>query len=332
MFRVALVGCGTIGSVHAAGYLRMANATLVGIVDIRENHGRKMAKRFDTQWYSSLQQILEAEEVDVVDVCVPTYLHRSIVEQAARAGKHVICEKPIARTLDDAEAIIRICSEYGIRLFIAQVLRFFPQYRQTHELLEAGAMGSVGTARAMRGGGFPQGWNDWYASVERSGTLVVDMIIHDFDFLRWCFGEVQRVYAKGLLGRELNRLDHAFVSLRFQNGVIAHVEGTWAYPSGFRTMLEVAGTEGVLEHRSDEEMPIHLSLRQNGTETGGVAVPESPLDKDPYQLELEHFLSCIETASDALVTPHDAYKALEISLAALKSIQTGEPVELGGSM
>ncbi|MFD1676196.1 Gfo/Idh/MocA family protein [Alicyclobacillus fodiniaquatilis] len=329
MYRVALVGCGTIGNVHAEAYARMEDAKLVGIVDIREMHGREKAFLLNTNWYATLEQLLAEEEVDVVDICVPTYLHRAYVEQAARAGKHVICEKPIARTLEDAQAMIQLCEEHGVRLFIAQVLRFFPQYRRAHELLAANAVGDVGTVRAMRGGGFPRAWNDWYANVELSGTLVVDAIIHDFDFLRWCFGEVERVYAKGLLGRDINRLDHAFVSLRFQNGVIGHVEGTWAYPSGFKTMLEVAGNKGVLEHTSGNEAPIHLSLRDNQYRSGGVAVPESPLEKDPYQLELEHFLACLTTGDAALVTAEDAYKALEISLAALKSIQTGEAVALG---
>lgn len=329
MYRVGLIGCGTIGSVHAAGYLRMQDVELAGIVEVRETHGREMAARFQTTWYPTFEALLKATQVDVIDVCVPTYLHRGYVEAAAKAGKHVICEKPIARSLEDAKAMIDICEANGVRLFIAQVLRFFPQYRKAYDLLQKGALGDVGTVRTTRGGVFPTSWNDWYASAANSGTLIVDMIIHDFDFLRWCFGEVQRVYAKSLHGRDLNRLDHAFVSLRFANGMIGHVEGTWAYPSGFKTRLEIAGTKGVLEHVSENEMPIHLELRERVGEVQGVAVPESPLAKDPYQLELEHFVACIRTGADPIVTAQDAYEALRISLAALESAATGVPIDLG---
>lgn len=184
MFRVGLVGCGTIGSVHAQGYTRMEDVELAGIVEVREDHGRAMAQLFHTTWYPTIEALFEEAEVDVIDICVPTYLHRGYVETAARAGKHVICEKPMARTLADAQAMIDVCEENGVRLFIAQVLRFFPQYRKAYELLQAGAVGQVGTVRTTRGGVFPTSWNDWYASAENSGTLIVDMIIHDFDFLR----------------------------------------------------------------------------------------------------------------------------------------------------
>lgn len=329
MLRVGLVGCGTIGSVHATGYTRMQNAELAGIVEVREEYGRAMAEQFHTTWYPNIEMLLEREEVDVIDICVPTYMHRGYVEIAAQAGKHVICEKPMARTLDDAQAMIDVCEENGVRLFIAHVLRFFPQYRKAYELLQAGAVGQVGTVRTTRGGVFPVSWNDWYASVEYSGTLIVDMMIHDFDFLRWCFGDVQRVFAKSLCGRDLNRIDHAFVSLRFANGVIGHVEGTWAYPSGFHTRIEIAGTHGVLEHVSDEEMPICIALHEQINRSDGVAVPESPLEKDPYQTELEHFLACIQSGSEPIVTARDAYEALRISLAALESAATGRPIELG---
>jgi UDP-N-acetylglucosamine 3-dehydrogenase len=154
----------------------------------------------------------------------------------------------------------------------------------------------------------------------------VDMIIHDFDFLRWCFGEVERVYAKSQLGRDQSRMDHALVSLRFKNGVIAHTAGTWAYPNGFRTELEIAGSEGIIHHNSEEATPIFASLRSSRSGGGGVAVPESPLTKGPYYLELEHFIDCIQNGTKPIVTAEDAYKALEISLAALQSVQTGQPV------
>ncbi|MCL6632162.1 MAG: Gfo/Idh/MocA family oxidoreductase [Alicyclobacillus herbarius] len=326
--KVAVVGAGTMGTVHAEAYKNMPDVQLVGIVDINRDTAQYLAFRQRTDDYTSLDALIREKRPDVVDVCVPTYLHRQVVETAARAGCHVICEKPIARTLADARAMIETCRAAGVQLYIAHVVRFFPEYRRAYELLQSGAIGRVGTVRAMRGGAFPKAWQDWYANVARCGTVIVDSMIHDFDFLRWCFGEVERVYAKSLLGRDLLQLDHAFVSLRFQNGVIAHVEGTWAYPSGFRTELEIAGSEGMIDFRSDQAAALHSQFQESDFVRAGVEVPESPLVKNPYQLELEHFLACIRDGEQPLVTAEDGLKALEISLAALTSVETREPVVL----
>jgi UDP-N-acetylglucosamine 3-dehydrogenase len=326
--KVAVVGAGTMGTVHSDAYTRIPGVELVGIVDIRQDVANRLATARGTQAYTRLKDVIEAANPDVVDVCVPTYLHRELVEEAAQAGRHVICEKPIARTLEDARAMIETCQRQGVKLYIAHVVRFFPEYRRAYELVTSGAIGRVGMARAMRGGAFPTAWEDWYANVAKSGTLIVDAMIHDFDFLRWCFGEVRRVYAKSQLGRDVARSDHALVSLRFENGVIAHVEGTWAYPSGFRTELEIAGSDGLIQHSSEDSAPIQTASRQLGTVAAGVEVPESPLLKNPYQVELEHFVDCLSSGKEPIVTAEDAYKALEISLAALHSAQTGEPVYL----
>jgi UDP-N-acetylglucosamine 3-dehydrogenase len=325
--KVAVIGAGTMGSMHAQAYTRIRDVKLVGMVDPREDQVAPLASRFGTKAYTSLNEVLENENPDVIDVCVPTYLHKRIVETAARQKKHIICEKPIARTLAEAREMIDICKNEGVHLFIAQVVRFFPEYAKAHDMVVSGAIGQVGTVRTMRGGIFPTAWQDWYANVEKSGTVILDAMIHDFDFLRWCFGEVERVYAKSIWGRELNRMDHALVSLRFKNGIIAHCEGTWAYPSGFRTQLEIAGSDGIIHHDSDEAMPIRSVIRSQ-SHTGGVAVPESPLLKDPYLLELEHFIDCIRFEKEPIVTAEDGYKALEIALAALESAQTGRPVLL----
>ncbi|WP_067934125.1 Gfo/Idh/MocA family protein [Alicyclobacillus kakegawensis] len=326
--KVAIIGAGTMGWVHSDGYRNMADVDLVGILDIRADAARRLAASKDTAAFTDMDELIREARPDIIDVCVPTYLHRQVVEAAASAGCHVICEKPIARTLEDARAMIRACRAAGVQLYIAHVVRFFPEYRRAHDWVASGAAGRVGVVRAMRGGAFPTAWEDWYVNVAKSGTVIVDSMIHDFDFLRWCFGEVHRVFAKSQLGRDLMKLDHAFVSLRFRNGVMAHVEGTWAYPKGFQTELEIAGSQGLLEFRSGRAAALSSQFRQTEHTAAGVEVPESPLRISPYQRELEHFVQCIQSGEKPLVTAEDALKALEISLAALTSVQTGAPVVL----
>lgn len=329
MHYLLVIGAGTMGRMHSRAYRAMKNVRLAGIIDIRRDAAEKLAQELDSQAFASLEEAMEKlDHVDVIDVCVPTPFHKEYVIQAAKLGKDTICEKPLARNLEDAREIIDTCRDHKVRLFVAHVIRFFPEYGKAKMILDQGQIGEVGVARTYRGGSFPRGWNDWYADFQMSGGLVLDAMIHDVDFLQWCFGDVKRVFAKGLHGRELARLDYALVTLRFQSGVIAHLEGTWSH-SGFAMKFELAGTQGIIDYDSSKSNPLVAGYRQNADGKPGVAVPESPLKDNPYYLELEHFLHCRETGAEPAVTAEDAYRALEVSLAALQSIQSGRPVTLG---
>jgi len=183
--------------------------------------------------------------------------------------------------------------------------------------------------RTTRAAGFPRGRDDWYADLARSGGLAMDMITHDYDFLRWCFGDVSRVMARGLATRSLDHLDYCLVLLRFRSGVIAHVEGSWAHPAGtFFTRAEIAGTEGLVSFDSRRAVPFALSRRQVTSGAPSVAVPESPVEESPYLQEMNHFLSVVRGEAELAVTPADARAALRVALAVNESIRTGEPVVL----
>lgn len=324
--RVGIVGAGTMGSVHAASH-KEAGHDIVAIYDLRFEAAQAVAVRVGAKVAASYQDLLDDPTIELIDICLPTPLHREFVERAARAGKHVLCEKPLALTLGDARAMIETCRQQGVQFYVAHVLRFFPEYQRAHEQVRAGKVGEPGVIRTTRGGIFPTGWDDWYADYNRSGSLVLDMIIHDFDWLRWTFGEVERVYAKALSTRTSQRLDYALVTLRFASGAMAHVEGTWAH-AGFRYGFEVAGSQGLLEFDSAMVQPLVVQQRAATAGVTGVAVPESPLRESPYTTEIRHFARCIERGERPLVTAYDAYKAVEISLAALESARTGRPVTI----
>lgn len=330
MFSVLVIGAGTMGKVHFHAYEKMDNVSVAGIVDYREEKARALAGEKTTAFASLEEAIRAAGKIDVIDVCLPTYLHKEFVKKAADLGKDVICEKPLARNLEDAQEMIDYCREKKVRLFVGHVVRFFPEYRRAKQVADSGEIGKIGVVRTRRGGVFPTGWNDWYAEIDKSGGVALDVIIHDFDFLRWCFGEVERVYAKGLAGRNFARKDYVLATLRFENGVIAHVEGSWAH-EGFSTALEFAGSTGIIDYDSSQEQPLTAHLRDRGENITGVAVPESPLKESPYFTELKHFINCLDSGEESIISPQDAYKAMEISLAALQSMKTGKPVILNGA-
>lgn len=331
MFNIILIGAGAMGRVHAEAYSQMTNVNVVGIVDPQIENTRELARLLNSKAFSSYDEAIPyLKEVDVIDICLPTHLHKEFVIKCADEGKHVICEKPLARNLEDAKHMIEYCKKKGVRLFVGHVIRFFPEYQRTKQMIESGKVGAVKLARTSRVGKFPEGWNNWFSNVEHSGGLILDLIIHDFDYLRWCFGEVERVYAKSASQHGDTYLEYALVTVRFQSGVIAHVEGSWAH-EGFSMKFEFAGTTGVIDYDSLQEQPVVFTGRAKSNDLPSVAVPESPIANNPYYMELQHFLSCLEGNQEPIVTAYDAYKAMEVSLAAIQSLRSREPVTLSNA-
>jgi UDP-N-acetylglucosamine 3-dehydrogenase len=322
--RVGLVGAGFMGGVHLNAYADNPDVEVVGVADARIEAAVAGAEMVGARPYTSYEELVAAEDVEVVDVCLPTAFHRDLAVRAAGEGRHVILEKPIARTMEDAQQILDAFSADGPRLFVGHVVRFFPEYVGIKQKIDAGDLGTVGVVRTSRRSPFLLGWNDWYADWRVSGGVLMDLVIHDFDYLRWTLGEVERVYARGMLGREYNRLDYVLATLRFQSGAIAHVEGHWGYPGPFNYSIEVAGSHALLTVDSTE--PASLQLISGAPEEG----PDLASGKSPYEKELEHFIHCMATGEEPIVEAYDAREALRIGLAATESVLTGDPVTLGG--
>ena len=333
--RVALVGAGGMATMHADCYSRIAGAELVGVMDIRADAAQTLADRHCARAFTDFDAMLSELRPDVVDVCCPTPWHAEYVCRAAERAKDlgirgISSEKPLARTLADCTRMTNACRAANIPLFVAQVVRFFPEFVEAKRQLEAGAVGKPAAVRTRRGGAMPHAWNDWYGDFNQSGGVILDLIIHDLDWLRWSFGEVERIFARGLVGAQLPDRDYALLTLRFKSGVIGHVEGTWADPSGFKVALEIAGDAGLLEFNFNQPTgtPFRAALAGSQGQSVGVAVPESPTRINPYQAELQHFLDCLEQGISPAITGEDGTEAVRIALAAIESAQTGKPVYL----
>ena len=333
-YRVALIGAGTMGGEHGRQWGAVPGAEVVGVLaKSREDAGRvaeaSACPAFGREEFDAL---LRQTRPDIVDVCVPTPLHREYVERAAAAGKAVFVEKPLARTLADCDAIVSAVERAGVPLMAGHVLRFFPEYAAAKRLVDAGGVGTPAAVRTARLAGMPHGWQGWYGDSAQSGGVVLDMIIHDFDWLRWTFGPVERVFAQGLYGRpeHAGKRDYALVTLRHESGVVSHVTGSWAHPGGFRTTLEIAGDAGLIEHDSALSAPLTMAQIKTAEGGGGVVVPESPLaaGESPYFLELRAFTEALQNGVPPPVTVYDAREAARIALAALESMETGKAMVL----
>lgn len=331
MKRVGILGTGSIAKWHARCWARMPNADLVGYFDLNNAAAQSFAEEFGGTAFTTQDEFFD--NVDLVDVCTPANAHLPCVLAAAEAGKAVACEKPLARHLAPCQQIIEGCEAAGVPLFIAHVVRFFPQYEGAKRAINNGEIGQPRVIRTVRAGAFPRGLNDtYYSDFAKSGGVIMDLGIHDIDYHRWIGGEVTRVFARGLSFDALDQCDHALITLRFESGAMGHIECSWAHPPGqFRTALEIAGTDGLIEWDSAHRQAVTARFSQAAApelkEHQSVASPTAPWD-DPYYKELSHFLDHVENGTPLRVTPHDALMAVKVSLAAIESERIGQPIDL----
>jgi predicted dehydrogenase len=322
MLRVVLVGAGIMGRLHAEMYGRLRGIELAGVVDPGEA-GFRLATQLGVAHWTSVDAV--AGPYDLLDLSVPTYLHAALAVPALRRGISVLVEKPLALTLQDADRMLEAASAGGARLLVGHVVRYFPEYVRARELILAGEVGEVAVVRTFRGGPFPRGWQNWYADPQLSGGPLVDLVIHDFDFLLWTLGPVDRVSARAV--RAESGAEVVSALLRFRSGALAQVTGSWAHPR-FGTRLEVAGSRGLLTHDSLERATVVVENGDRG-DRQRVAVPEAPRRQSPYEAELSDLVESLLHGQTPRVTAEEAYEALRLALAAREAALTGRTVQMG---
>ena len=324
---MGMLGAGTVAGFQAPGLGRIPGVELAGCFDPEEERARKLTEKYGGEVYESGEALIKDKSLDAVLVMSPTPTHHDYVLGALGAGKHVFCEKPIALTVKEAEEMIAAGKKSKRVFMVGMVLRFFHEFEKAHRIIAGGDLGRIVMIRTTRAAGFPRGWDDWYADESRSGGVLVDMIAHDFDFLRWTIGEVDKVFTRTAPRARGELFEYALTVLQFKNGALGHVEASWAHPAGtFFTRLEAAGSEGLLSFDSREAAPMKLTRRAEEGKAAGVAVPESPVNESPYQREMAHFVELIREGVEPAMKPEDALEALRISLAARKSIAEGAPI------
>jgi predicted dehydrogenase len=326
--KVGIIGAGFMGTVHAAAW-RETPATIVGFVAETAQESGRLAAQYGASVYPTLEAILP--DVDVVDICAPTHLHYEMVLQSAASGKQIICEKPLARTAPQAEAMIAACRQAGVRLLVAHVVRFFPEYALAKSAVEAGHIGRPAVIRLARGSFRPKKpTGNWFLDFEKSGGMMLDLMIHDFDYARWLAGEVESVFARTIGSTNpAAPADYGLAILRHQSGALSHVAGAWAYPPPtFRTRLEIAGDAGLIEFDSAATAPIELLLKKADTDSPDVGLPASPLSESPDTTQIKAFYAALVDTHPVRVTAEDGLAAVRIALAAIESAQTGRAVSL----
>lgn len=267
----------------------------------------------------------EAEFVDwadAIDICLPTHLHFESACSLVERGKPLLLEKPMCRNLRECIALAESAERSSTPLMVAHVVRYFPEFRMARDLVSHGTIGTPAAVRTRRGGIYPHGGTTWFGDFSKSGGILLDLLIHDFDWIRWTFGDVKQVFAQSLTFAGKSGIDYALVTLTLESGALAHCEGTWADPGGFRTAIEVSGSGGMIEWDSRNVASLKTFLY-------GSSASESPLASgdDPYFRQLRDFLDAIRTERPVPITAYDGAMAVSIAEAAIESARSGRAIK-----
>lgn len=347
--RVGLIGCGSIAlSAHIPALSRLsALARLVTVCDIRSQVAEQTASRLGVpRWTADYQDVVHDPDVDAVIITTPEFLHAEQTIAAARAGKHVLCEKPIAATLAEADAMIAAAEAAGVHFMVAHSRRFTARYITVRELLDSGAVGepllireNERRPRAQYSAlnlpvdvwqPEPERQQSWKDIARYSGGVARGHAIHEMDLFRWFAGsEARSISAEAKItipGREVP--DAISIQLEFANGILAGCDLYSQAPSGYPYyhQLEIVGTKGILRAR-DTDM---ITLTRY--DAGGMQFPtayDSLLHiTDAYVNEQRLFFEAVRNGTPVPLDPHDARAALELALAATYSAETGQRVDL----
>lgn len=331
--KVGIVGVGFMGTTHVAGWAETP-AQVVGFVAETQLEAEALAKQYGAKTYPNLSAMLP--DVDVVDICSPTHLHLEMIQEAAAAGKHVICEKPLARTTAEAYQAVQACKKAGVQLLVAHVVRFFPEYALARNAIINGQIGKPAVLRLHRGSYRPKKpAGNWFLDEAKSGGILMDLMIHDYDYARWIAGDVLSVSARRVTEAHPNApVDYGLVILTHTSGAISHIAGSWAYPSPtFITRFELAGDRGLIEFDSQASAPIHnLILKSGGNDAPDVGLPSSPVSENPYTTQIKEFYAALADGKPVRLNSDDGLAAVQISEAAIQSAQSGQPVTLRSLM
>ncbi|MDP9265896.1 MAG: Gfo/Idh/MocA family oxidoreductase [Chloroflexota bacterium] len=319
--RIGVIGAGFAGTTHARACRDIDGAEVVAVVAATREEAAPLAAECGARIVDSAAELGAAPDVDLVIVASPTYLHAEHAVAAARSGKQVFCEKPLARTLEQGEAIVEACESAGVPLAVGHVVRFFPEYQRAHDLIRDGAIGQPAVATLTRGSFSVAAVRPWYGDQAKSGGVLLDLMVHDLDTLRWWFGEPTRVYARRVAA---GGLDYALATLRFAEGLIAHVEASWAEHAGFRTAFEVCGDAGMLVHDSRASTPLVVQAPDAGTSPA--VMPVMAEHESPYGRQMRDLIERLARGDHPRVGGREGLATLSLAFAVDESVRCGEPV------
>jgi predicted dehydrogenase len=340
--KVAILGAGFIADIHLECYERfIPEAEVVAVYARNPEKARAFAQKHHIpQWFDDYEKAIRDSGCEVVDICLPNFLHAPATLLAAAARKHIIIEKPLAVTLEEADAMIAACKQNEVKLMYAEELCFAPKYERARHLVKEGAVGDIYMLKQSEKHSGPH--SDWFYDVNQAGGgVLMDMGCHALAWFRWVLGNapVTSVYATMNTVLHQGRTqgeDNAVVIVEFANGVTCVAENSWAKHGGMDDRCEIYGTAGVIY--ADLFMGnAAITYSKNGygyamekadtTQGWSFTVFEEVFNQG-YPHELKHFIQCVRENIPPLVTGEDGRAVLELIYAAYASAGTGQKIPL----
>jgi predicted dehydrogenase len=344
-FGFGIVGTGVISATHAAAIGPIPGARLVAATDLVPERAREFAAKHDCAAEPTLDALLARDDVDVVAVCVPSGRHAEVGVPAARAGKHLVVEKPIDVSLAAADQLIQAADTAGVAMTVISQHRFDPGLVELRRLIDAGALGRPLLGEASTKWFRSQAYYDsgaWRGTWALDGGSLMNQGIHYADLLRWSMGPVAEVSAVWTTGNhDVEAEDTALAVLRFTSGAVGTlVSSTVVYP-GFAQRLEVSGTGGtvVVEHgaivRSEltddaAQLGLRGTLLPRPAAEPGAAANAAALGVSSHSAQIADLLAAVDEGRSPAVTGRDGRDTLELVLAVYESAREGRPVTLAG--
>lgn len=303
MLKIGLLGAGFMGNTHALCYdsMKHRDIQVTAVADLNPAKAAEAAGLFGAKAYASANALLEKEDVDVVDICLPTFLHKEYILKAIRKGCHILCEKPVTLTPEESDAVLRAAEGYDKKIMVAHCIRFWPEYQFLYDCVRSGEMGKLLSAVFMRINPRRKpgtAWEDWIVDSARSGSGVIDLSIHDTDFIRYLLGEPRKFQSAAYENH--NNPEHIFAHYIFDSAVVS-TEAGWDYPSGifpsarsYRAVFEKGAvafdTKVRIYKENGERIEPNISYPEitPSEKTGNVAGLYG------YYNEIEYFIDCIQ--------------------------------------
>lgn len=329
MIGIGLIGAGRMGRVYARLLATgIEGARLVALADVQV--ARELAAHYGVAGYDDYRQLLERRDIDAVVIATPTHTHVQVVCAAAAAAKHILCEKPLALTLEGCDQAIAAAQKAGVKLQVGFMRRYDEAYLTAKRKIDEGVIGTPVLFKSLSRD--PARTSLEFAMRENSGGLIADMAIHDFDLAQWLIGSpIVRVQSEGgcLVYPELAQvgdIDNAVVNLKFANGAVGNIDVSRNAVYGYDIRTEVLGSKGSVMIGTLQHTPL-LVLTRAGVTHDTIADFTGRFEQ-AYAAQLRDFVSCICQDRAPTVSGQDARLATAVAIAATKSLDEGRAVEV----
>jgi UDP-N-acetylglucosamine 3-dehydrogenase len=337
--KIGVIGCGSIAQHrHLPEYANNEYVEIAAVCDIVEDRVKKVAEQFGAQAYKQYQDLIANTDVDAVSICTPNYLHAPITVAALKAGKHVLCEKPMATSSEEAQEMIQAAEGSGKKLMIAHNQRFVPSHEKARKLIESGEIGKIYSFRSAFGHGGPEGWSadgkdSWFFKKSEAFIGAMgDLGVHKTDLLRYILGEEFAEVGSFIETSSKEKADvddTAVCVLKTVNGIIGTLAASWSYVSKEDNSTIIYGEKAILRLEDD---PVHSLIVQYATgevvkyELGGIQTNEEGGQRNSHVIE--EFVDAIVNDTEPAVSGIEGMKSLQVVLAALESNETKQIVKI----